>query len=124
MRKLTRMISIFSLLIIVVAWGFASSSSKGGGGDKKTKTALMSNFTPIRSINGFTLRSTRPAFSGSLIRSQERENNRLSINALITYQRGNTSYILPYKYKVAIPTLNNLSRTNLQFIGVKIKMPK
>jgi hypothetical protein len=123
MRKLTQKFSIFCLLLVFVALGFASSSSKGGGGEKKNKSALMSNFTPIRSINGFTLRSIRPSFSGSLIRSQEKENNRLSLSTLITYQRGNTTYILPYKYRVAIPSLNTSSRTNLQLFGVKIKIP-
>jgi hypothetical protein len=124
MMKFRRKVGIFCLLVIIVTLGFASSSSKGGGGEKKNKASLMNNFTPIRSINGFTLKATKPSFSGSFIRSQEKENSRLSINTLITYQRGNTTYILPYKYRVAIPTLNNLSRTNLQLLGVKIKMSK
>jgi hypothetical protein len=124
MKKLIRQFGIFCLLVILVAGGFASSSTKGGGGEKKNKSALMSNFTPIRSINGFTLRATRPGFSGSLMRSQDKEDNRLSIRTLITYQRGNTTYILPYKYRVAIPSLSNSPRTNLQLLGVKIKMLK
>jgi hypothetical protein len=124
MRKLALQVSIVCLLVILVVGGFASSYSKGGGGDKKNKSSLMSNFTPIRSVNGFTLRSIRPTFSGSFMMTQEKENNRLSISTLITYQRGNTTYIIPYKYRVGISSLTNSSKTNLQLLGVKIRMPK
>ena|SRR6202035_4176392 len=123
-RKLALQASIVCLLVILVIGGFASSSSKGGGGDKKNNTSLMNNFTPIRSVNGFTLRSIRPSFNGSMMMTQEKDNNRLSISTLITYQRGNTTYILPYKYRVGVSSFNNSSKTNLQLLGVKIKMPK
>jgi glucan phosphoethanolaminetransferase (alkaline phosphatase superfamily) len=123
MRKWTRKLSIFCLFLIFVAIGFASSTSLGGG-DQKSKTSLMNNFTPIRSTSGFTLRATKPSFSGGFVHSLERTDNRLSINTLITYQRGNTTYILPYKYRVAVPSFQSPSKTNLQLFGVKIKMPK
>jgi hypothetical protein len=120
MNKLIRQILISGLLTAVVTIGFAS---KGGGGDKKDVASLKNNFTPIRTINGFTLKTTRPVYSGSMLLGQAKESNRLSLNAMITYQQGNVTYILPYKYKLAASSLIN-SKSNLQLVGVKIKMPK
>ena len=119
LKKLTRQICISGLLVIAVVLAFAS---KGGGGDKKDNK-LKSEFTPIRSINAFTLKSN-PMYSGSYSITRDRENNSLSVNAFMTYQKGNSIYILPYKYKVSAPAYSNGSKTNLQFLGVKIKMPK
>jgi hypothetical protein len=119
LKKLTRQICISGLLVIVVVLAFAS---KGGGGDKKD-TKLKSEFTPIRSLNAFTLKSN-PMYSGSYTITHDRENNSLSVNAFMTYQKGNSIYILPYKYKVNASAFTTGSKTNLQFLGVKIKMPK
>ena len=121
MRKMMRKFAISGVLVIIVVLAFAS---KGGGGDKKSGS-FKSEFTPIRSLNTFTLR-TSSVYSGSYTFYHEKENNRLSVNTSITYQRGNTLYILPYKYKVSMgpATGVEVQKTNLQFLGVKIKMPK
>jgi hypothetical protein len=110
--------AISAALVIVVALAFAS---KGGGGEKKTST-LNKGFTPIRSLSAFTLKSTS-MYSGSYSFYHEKESNKLSISSFVTYQKGNTIYILPYKYKVNTASFSN-PKTNLQFLGVKIKMPK
>ena len=120
MKKLMRKMAVSSMLVIVAFFAFAS---KGGGGDKK-KDSFKTDFTPIRSLNSFTLRST-PIYSGSYSFTHEKETNKLSVNTSFTYQRGNTIYILPYKYKVNVnPTYNATPKTNLQFLGVKIKIAK
>jgi len=118
LKKLIRQISICVSLVILVVLAFAS---KGGGGDKKNN--IKNDFTPIRTTNGFTLK-TGPSYNGSHIFSQEKANDILSFNTVVTYQKGNTIYILPYKYKVNISSLSNSSKSNLQFLGIKIKMPK
>ncbi|MFI5154306.1 MAG: hypothetical protein ACHQET_13285 [Chitinophagales bacterium] len=120
MKKLTRQICFSGLLVIVVALAFAS---KGGGGGDKKDSKLKSEFTPIRSISAFTLKSN-PMYSGSYSISHDKESNKLSVNAFMTYQKGNSIYILPYKYTVSASSYSNASKTNLQFLGVKIKMPK
>jgi hypothetical protein len=116
--KLTRKLAAsFSLLVIV----FFAFASKGGGGDKKT-TTFKTDFEPLRSLNSFTLRST-PIYSGNY--SVTHENNKLNVNTSFSYQRGNTIFIMPYKYKVNVnPNLNNAPKSNLQFMGVKIKLAK
>ncbi|HZE86465.1 MAG TPA: hypothetical protein VE035_19225 [Puia sp.] len=123
MRKLTRKVIISSLLIIVAGLAFAS---KGGGGDKKKATNIpfKNNFTPIRTTNGFTLK-TGPAYTGSYLLSQERTRNSVSFNTIATYQTGNTIFVIPYKYKVSTsPYLNLSGKTNLQMFDLKIRMHK
>ncbi len=117
--KMTRRLAASSLLIIVVFICFASK----GGGEKK-KNTFKADFTPIRSLNTFTLKST-PVYSGSYSFIHDRENDRLTVNTSLTYQRGNTVFIFPYKYRVNInPSISTAQKTNLQFLGVKIKIPK
>src|ERR1700733_3312012 len=89
-----RKICISALMITIVALSFAS---KGGGGDKRNSLNNKSEFTPIRTTNGFTLK-TGPAYSGSHILSQDKSATSLQLNTVVTFQKGNTTYILPYKY--------------------------
>ena len=123
MRKLMRKMLVSTLLIAVVGLTFAS---KGGGGEKKkaTHTPLKTNFTPIRTTNGFTLK-TGPSYTGSYLVGQEKTDNYISFHTLITYQKGNSIYILPYKYKMntANVYLNN-GGSNLQLLDLRIKMHK
>jgi len=99
-------------------------ASKGGGGDKKKNNGFRNTFTPIHSSNSFTLKTSSAYNTGSYVFNSGKTNNRLSVNTMVTYEKGNTIYILPYKYKVNISSLDNSSKTNLQFLGVKIKMAK
>jgi hypothetical protein len=120
MIKLTRQLAISSVLLIIVVLAFAS---KGGGGEKKPGS-LNKEFTPIRSLSAFTLKSTS-MYSGGYSFGHEKENNKLSVSSFVAYQKGNTIYILPYKYKINAGSFNSSTpKTNLQFLGVKIKMPK
>ena len=116
--KLTRKLAVSFSLLVVVFFAFAS---KGGGGDKKTNT-FKADFEPLRSLNSFTLRSN-PIYSGNY--SITHENNKINVNTSFSYQRGNTIFIMPYKYKVNVnPNFSNAPKTNLQFLGVKIKIAK
>jgi hypothetical protein len=123
MNSVTRqlLMSVFLLTIFGIA-----IASTGGGKEKKAtpKYPFKSSFTPIRTNNGFTLKAG-PSFSGSYFQSQQRDRNGLSINMVSTYQKGNTLFVLPYKYKVSTsPYLNLSSRTNLQVLDLKIQMHK
>ncbi|MDP4129909.1 MAG: hypothetical protein Q8918_04430 [Bacteroidota bacterium] len=113
-------LSVVSILLLAVTvLAFASK----GGGDKKKHKEFENNFTPINAASSFTLKRT-PAYSGTLMSFQPQSDNRISLNAMITYQRGNTTFILPYQYKVNIGPVNCCGKTNLQFLGVKIQIPK
>jgi hypothetical protein len=118
-RKLILQGALSLLLIVVVALAFASK----GGGDKKKNVASKAEFAPINISSAFTLKNGTN-YMGSHIFSQQRERANISINTVVTYQNGNTIYIMPYRYKVSIAPLNSSSKTNLQLLDLKIKVHK
>ena len=71
-RTLARKSAICFALIAV---GFLTFASKGGGGgDKDKKVPVTNHFTPIRTTNGFTLKSG-PVYRGSQLFSQQKKND-------------------------------------------------
>ena len=111
------------LLISSILLGFAAFAiaSMGGGGKSKDKGARP-EFTPIRTTNGFTLKAG-PSYRGSVIFAQEKSKNLVAYNSIVTYQKGNTTYILPVKYKLQTSP-SSQSSSNLQLLNLKIKLHK
>jgi hypothetical protein len=108
------------LLFAVTALAFASK----GGGNKKKHREFENSFTPIHAASSFTLKKA-PLYSGTTLTIHPQADYRVSLNAMVTYQRGNTTFILPYQYKVNIGPVSSLSsHSNLQVLGVRIQMPK
>jgi hypothetical protein len=115
-----RLSAVSLLLFAVTALAFASK----GGGDKKKRHEFENSFTPINAASSFSLKKS-PLYSGSSVSFRPTADDHVSLNAMVTYQRGNTTFILPYQYKVKIgPVINYGTRSNLQFLGVRIQMPK
>jgi hypothetical protein len=115
-----RLTAVSVLLFAVTALAFASK----GGGDKKKHREFENSFTPINAASSFTLKKT-PLYSGSMMTFHPENDKQVSLNAMITYQRGNTTFILPYQYKVDIgPVSGSGGKSNLQFLGIRIQMPK
>jgi hypothetical protein len=119
MLHTVRFCAVSMLLLAVTVIAFASK----GGGDKKKHREFDNSFTPINAASSFSLKKS-PAYSGTIMSFRPQADNRISINAMITYQRGNTTFILPYQYKVNIGPVTNSGSTNLQFLGVRIQIPK
>ncbi|MBC7826726.1 MAG: hypothetical protein H7122_03190 [Chitinophagaceae bacterium] len=97
-------------------------ASSGGGGNKKKQSlaAAKQGFTPLKSSYGLTLKAG-PNYTGSHVNSSQRKNI-LSYNTLVTYQKGNTIFILPYKYKLNTSRLS--SKNNLNVLDLKINFRK
>src|SRR5664279_4766539 len=89
-----RLTAVSLLLFAVTALAFASK----GGGEKKKHHEFDNSFTPINAASTFSLKNS-PLYSGSMVSFHQQADNRISMNAMITYQRGNTTFILPYQYK-------------------------
>src|SRR5687768_6549532 len=100
--KLNHMLkkSIVSLTFLgVVALALAST---GGGIKKKSNKLFNPEFTPIRTSNGFSMRSG-VNYSGSMITSSQRNKSSMNLNSLVTYQKGNVIYILPNQHRINLP---------------------
>jgi hypothetical protein len=119
LRTLARKSAICFALTIMAILTFASSG--GGGGDKNKSMPATNQFTPIRTTNGFTLKSG-PTYRGSQLFNQEKKKDALVFNSVITYKRGNTTFILPYKYKMNLPNIKNCAKSNLNVVDVKINL--
>lgn len=121
MKKLTKHFFFFLSFLIIVSLAFGS---KGGDDkDKKKSAKVKAVFIPLRISspflkNGFT-------YAGSLVFSTQKEKSTFSLNSLITYQRGNTTVIMPYRYRVNTAAFTILpAQNNLQLLDVKISMHK
>jgi hypothetical protein len=101
-------------MIGIAAIAFASM---GGGGNKNKSTCVKVDFTPVRTSGGFTLKAG-PSYRGSLTLGQEKHDNVISFNSVISYQKGNTTYILPYKFRVQ----TFASGSNLQLLRLKLSI--
>jgi hypothetical protein len=122
---LKKLIPHTTISFLFLAFCVLAFASKGGGGDKKkAASAFRDNFTPISASGGFTLKSGY-TFNGSYVLSQEKTAGTLSIHSMVTFQKGNTTYIIPYQSRISLESsANSASRSSLQFLGVRIKMSK
>ena len=120
LRKLMRKTLICAVMVAVV--GLAVASKGGGGDNKKATTSLKTNFVPIRTVTGFTLKAG-PSYSGSMIVGTEKTPEYISFHTLITYQKGNSFYIMPHTYRINTSIyLKNNSGSNLNLLDLRINM--
>ncbi len=119
-RKLMRKLLVSALLIAVVG---LADASKGGGGEKKNaNTTLKTSFTPIRTTSGFTLKAG-PSLTANYALGTEKTSNYVSFNTLITYQKGNSIYVMPYHYKINTNMyLDNSNNSNLRMLDLRINV--
>lgn len=99
MTKYSKIVTVLLLVCGVCVFAFADR----GGFVKKNKTQLniktngnLKNSIPFNLKSGLTYR-------GSFLTDQEQIGNSLVSEAYISYKKGNTVYILPYKQKILIP---------------------
>lgn len=108
--------------ILLVGMGIFALASMGGGGNKAKDKTVKPEFTPIKTTNGFTLKAG-PVYRGSLSFGQQKSANLVSFNTIATYQKGNTIYILPVKYRLQTSPATQ-SASSLQLLNLKIKIHK
>ena len=85
-----KLVTLFLIGLSVVA--FASL----GDGKSKGKKGSLLNSKPTITPGKFTLKSGYQ-YRGSQIINQQNQNNTFTRNSLVTYQKGNMTYILPVK---------------------------
>ena len=111
MRKAAfRKLAVLMLISVSAVASFATLAD----GNKKpgSKSSLLSSRT-VKS-NTFTLRSGY-TFRGNQVLGTENNNKRLiSLNTKVTYQKGNTTFIVPLKKKVILSNIK-IELGNRQF---------
>ena len=94
------------LLAIVLLFSIANVAIADRGVAKKNKTAKttfnISTPTTLRNSIAFNLKSGL-SYKGSLLSSTKTVGNSIVANSIITYQKGNITYIIPYQHKIIMP---------------------
>lgn len=102
MIKKAKMILVVLMLSGI---GFSAMADKGIG--KKSKAKVTLNITTGNSLrNSISLNlKTGLKYTGSLLVNQQVNGTSYLSNTLLTYQKGNTVYIIPHKQIIAIPEM-------------------
>jgi hypothetical protein len=115
--NVARKVMVCFALIAVAALTFGSTG--GGGGNKNSSLSFNKDFTTIRTTGGFTLKAG-PMYRGSQLLNMQKQKDVVLLKSVVTYQKGNTTFILPYQYKMAKPAM----KSNLNAVDVKINLHK
>ena len=102
MIKLSKLI-----LVVVVLLSPTLSALADRGISKKSKSKVTLNIstpTILRNSVSLNLKSGL-RYTGSFLVNQTTINNSMLSNTLVTYQKGNTVYIIPYKQKIVMPEI-------------------
>ncbi len=108
---------ICATMLSVVVFVLASS----GGGKKKSAIPTPA-FAPVRSMGIFTLK-LKPEYAGSRGFSKTRNENSILYRSVVTYQKGNTIYVLPSSYRISSGS-KTAFRSNLNLLDLKIRLKK
>ena len=81
--------------LFLIGLSFAAFATLGDGKSKGKRSSLL-NSKPTITPGKFTLKSGYQ-YRGSQIINQQNQNNTFTRNSLVTYQKGNMTYILPVK---------------------------
>jgi hypothetical protein len=85
--------------------GFSALADKGIGKKGKSKVTLNINTgNTLRNSISLNLK-TGLKYTGSLLVNQQIDGTSYLTNTLLTYQKGNTIYIIPHKQIIAIPEI-------------------
>ncbi|KYP16065.1 hypothetical protein [Flavihumibacter sp. CACIAM 22H1] len=113
---------LLAAAVLLGITGLAVASMGGEKKAKKTASKPTEHFVPIKTTTGFTLKAG-PSYKGSLGFSTTKINqNQLSVNTLVTYQKGNTTYIMPYSSRITIGKTTACNST--QMLNLKLRMHK
>jgi hypothetical protein len=93
-----KLVTLIFIVASVAAFAALGDGRKDGG--KAQQKSLLSNKAASYNFKTFTLRS-RYNYRGSSILSIPQDKY-ITVNTIATYQKGNTTYILPMKKKVLL----------------------
>ena len=107
-------VKILLIVLMLSGIGFSAMADKGIGKKNKSKVSLNINGgNSLRNSVSLNLK-TGLKYTGSLLTNQQLIGSSYSSNTLLTYQKGNTVYIIPHKQIFAIPEMKQ------GYTGVKL----
>lgn len=102
---MTKKAKMILVVLMLSGIGFSALADKGIGKKNKAKVELnITTGTSLRSSISLNLK-TGLRYTGSLLVNQQVQGNTFFSNTLLTYQKGNTVYIIPQKQIVIVPDM-------------------
>ena len=99
MNKYTKIL----MVILLFCGAFLFASADRGGFGKKNKAQLnITTTTNLKNSIAFNLKSGL-TYRGSFLTTQEKVGTFMVSNAIVSYKKGNTIYLIPYKQKILLP---------------------
>jgi len=93
------------VVVMLSSITYSALADKGVGKKNKANVSLnISTSNTLRNSIGLNLK-TGLKYTGSLLVNQQTNGNAISSNTLVTYQKGNTVYIIPHKQVMAVPEM-------------------
>ena len=93
------------IVLMLSSIGFSALADKGIGKKSKAKVNLNINTgSSLRNSISLNLK-TGLKYTGSLLVNQQLNGTSYLTNTLLTYQKGNTVYIIPHKQIIAVPEI-------------------
>lgn len=92
------------LLLAMLAVQFTFGSIIGSVSDKSKNKYTLKNFnSTFKGVSPYSLRGQFAIKGSDVFGVEQISNNSLEFNSIIRYERGNTSYVYPYKHVVTVP---------------------
>ncbi|MBL0147033.1 MAG: hypothetical protein IPP48_16270 [Chitinophagaceae bacterium] len=106
------------VLLAVALLGTTHSALADRGIGKKAKNKVSLNISTNNSFKSSLYNNLKSGltYKGSILVKKQISNNVMYNNTLVTFQKGNTVYILPYKHKIITPEIKQgYTGSKLQF---------
>jgi hypothetical protein len=112
MNRFSRTMLALAVLFCTV---HVAMADKGAGRKNKTKVVLnISTPSTLTNSISFNLKSGL-TYKGSLLVTQQTIGSSIMNSSIITYQKGNTIYIIPYKHQFIMPDIQQ-GYTGIKFV--------
>ncbi len=103
-------------LLLVCATHFSMGSFTGTTSSEKSKNKYsLKNFNNnfYKKASPYSIRAGYD-YKGSRIISQQIGSNGVTYNSVLRFEKGNTTYIYPYKHKVSVPKFRTPTPPSIQ----------
>ena len=100
---MNKLVKILFVLVLFNGATALASADRGGFGHRRSRVHLnIPTFNSLKRSITFNLKSGL-TYRGSMVFDKQQVGNTFYNSTLITYKKGNTVYIMPYKQKILIP---------------------
>jgi hypothetical protein len=102
-------------LLLVFATNLSMGSFTGTVGEQSKEKYSLKNFNKnfYKKASPFTL-TAGYQFKGVEIVNQKADITGINYNTMLRYEKGNTTYIYPYKHKVSVPLFKTPTQPSLR----------